>query len=489
VLFLLLLAALPLRGEDARELVAEGQRLRDAGQLDEAVAQFRRAVTAAPQDPEPALLLAETIAWQKRFDEAERIYREALDRFGPSRAAQLGLGRVLLWKGEYAGARRTLSQILRESPGDLDAREELARAWYWSGDFRRAEREFREVVAGDPSREGPRRELSEIREASAPSFAVRALHRSDDQPFQLDRAEVELSLFSDPLTRWTVTAGAYRMDDPSESAPYLEAETEITLPAARITIAPALRLLSFPDGEDELLGGVRIARRIGTTSTISVVARRHELLLNRGAADDHPWVTNLNFDYELAAEGWIARARAGTSRFFDGNDGAFADAYVLAPLYRGGSLRVSLGAAAAYRDTGESRFRADGAVAEPRAPGIWSYRWEGVYDPYWSPHRLEEIRAIASVGSAGGSRIVWNVQISGGSARDRAVGFGPRTGASPLPPPPFEVGFKRTYQPWTASAWAEIPIAPARKLRFDYEHMRSVYYEADEFRAALVGRF
>ena len=67
VLVVLLLAALHLRGEDARAPLAEGQRLRDAGEFDAAVAQFRRAVIAAPEDPAPWLLLAETIGWQKRF--------------------------------------------------------------------------------------------------------------------------------------------------------------------------------------------------------------------------------------------------------------------------------------------------------------------------------------------------------------------------------------------------------------------------------------
>jgi tetratricopeptide (TPR) repeat protein len=490
IALLVLVLALPLVAQSPSDLVSEGLRLRESGRLDEAIGLFRRAANQVRTDPRPALLLAETLGWQKRFEEAERGYRDTIARFGESRDARLGLARVELWQGEYAEARRILSSLVRENPGDLDAREELARTWYWSGDFRRAEREFRRVAEQDPSREASRSALSEIRNVSAPSYAFRALHRTDDQPYQLSRAEVELSLFSDPLTRWELTAGAYQMGDPSGSAPFLEAGTEVTFPSARLTVAPTLRILSFPDGETEMLGGIRVSRRIRSTSTVSFVAHRHELLFNREGMDDHPWVTDVYVDYEFAGDGRrVARARAGTSRFFDRNEGVFADAYVLARLYDGGRMGVSLGASAAYRDTDEGRFRPGAPSADPLAPGTWSYRWNAVYDPYWTPHRLEEIRGIASVGSGAASQLRWNVQISAGVARDRAVAFGPDLGSSPLPPVPFEVEFTRTLEPWTVSAWTEIPISPGKSLRFDYEHMSTVYYEADEFRAALVGRF
>lgn len=485
-----LILGAPLFAQTAEDLVVEGRRARAEGRLEAAADLFRRAAEADAARPAPALLLAETLAWQKRFDEAEQAYRQAIERFGSSRDARLGLGRVLLWKGEYGEARRLFSSALEENADDLDAREELARTWYWSGDFRTAEREFDRIVQRDPSRKDSQRALAEIRRASAPGFAVRALHRSDDQPFQLDRTEVELSLFSDPLTRWKVTGGAYQSDEPSESSPFLGVETEITLAAARLTIAPTLRILSFPDGENELLGGLRISRKILRSSMLSIVASRSELLLNREAADDHPYVTDVFLAYDLAtAGGRLARARAGASRFFDRNEGVWADAYFLAPVYRGEKVTVSLGAAAAYRDTDENRFRIERGAATPLAPGSWSYRWEGVYDPYWTPIGLKEVRAIASVGSGTDSRIFWNVQLSGGAARDRAIGFGPSSGSDPLPPVPFAVDFEREYEPWNGAASVELPISGETRLRFDYEHMRSVYYEADEFRAAMVGRF
>ena len=150
---------------------------------------------------------------------------------------------------------------------------------------------------------------------------------------------------------------------------------------------------------------------------------------------------------------------------------------------------VSLGIAAAYRDTEEGRFRIERAGGTPLAPGLWAYEWKGVYDPYWTPIDLEEVRAIASVGSAHGSKILWSLQFTGGAARDTAVGFAPSTGPTPLPSFSFEVELERSYRPWTASASAEIPVANGMRVRFDYEHMKTIFYEADELRATLVGRF
>ncbi len=489
-LLVLVLTPAALRAQSADDLVAQGRSARAAGRLEEAATLFRRAVAADPSRPAPALLLAETLAWQKRFDEAEAVYRDAIERFGASRDARLGLGRVLLWDGRYRDARIVLSSILVDDANDVDAREELARSWYWSGDFRAAAREFRRVVALDPRREDARRALDEIRLASSPLYAIRAFHRSDDQPYQVGRAAVDLTLFSDPLTRWNVTAGAWRLDEPAGEGAFLGVETEIPLPALRLTIAPALRLLSFPDGEDELLGGLRVSRKISGSASLSIAASRTELLLNREAADDHPYVTDLLAQFDFSTdEGVLARARVGASRFHDGNDGVFADAYVLAPVRRTPRLTVSAGMAAAYRDTDEGRFRFEGVSAAPSAPGSYSYRWEGVYDPYWTPLALRELRAIASVGSGTAAKTFWNVQLSGGSAHDRGISFGPPAGVDPRPPTPFETEYARSYRPWSGTAALEFPIAGAARLRFDYEHTRSVYYEADEFRAALVGRF
>lgn len=485
---LFLLLAVPSSGQVEDDPLRLGRAARAEGRLEDAAELFRKAAAADPSSAAPVLLLGETLAWQKKFDEAEAVYRDAIERFGPSRNARLGLGRVLLWDARYGEARAVLSLILADDPADADAREELARSWYWAGDFRAAAREFRRTLAIDPARDDSRRALDEIRLASRSSYAVRASHRSDDQPYRIGRASAEVTLFSDPLTRWNLTAGTWRMDGGAE-APFLGVETEIPLPSVRLTIAPAVRLLSFPDGEDEILGGLRITKRFFDSGSLSIGVSRDERLLNREAAGDHPWATDLFVQYDLATSGGLlARARAGASHFFDGIDGTFADAYVLAPVVRMDHVTVAAGAAAAYRDTGTSRFRFEKVTASALPSGGYAYRWEGVYDPYWTPLALREIRAIASVGSGSERKVHWNVQLSGGRARDRAVSFGPRAGSDPVPPAPFESRYPRSYTPWSAAATLEVPFAASR-LRFDYEHTRSVYYEADEIRAAVVGRF
>jgi Flp pilus assembly protein TadD len=487
---LLLIAALPLAAQGAAGLIAKGRMARDEGRLDAAAELFRRAAAAAPENPEPLLLLAETLAWQKRFDESETIYRGAIERYGPSRAARIGLARVLLWTARYREAARILATLLEENRNDVDAREELARAHYWSGDFRTAARHFERVVALDPSRSDSARSLAEIRSVASPSWTVRAASRSDDQPYHLGSQDVEIALFSDPLTQWSITAGAWQMDEPGESAAHAGVTTAIGLPSLRLTVVPSARLVSFPDGETEVLGGLRVTRKVAINASLSLVATRNALLLNRHAASTHPWVTDVFAAYELSVpDGPLARVRAGSSHFFDGNDGEFADAYVLAPILRRRHLTLAAGIAGAYRDTADGRFRVDDAVVTPAPPGTFSYGWRGVYDPYWTPHDLRELRGIASIGSGTDARIFWTVQVSGGRARDVATAFGPRSGTSPSPPEPFAVTYTRGYAPWDLIATVELPAGGTTRLRIDYEHTRTIYYEADELRATLVGRF
>ncbi|HEY0788329.1 MAG TPA: hypothetical protein VGE86_06770, partial [Thermoanaerobaculia bacterium] len=275
-----------------------------------------------------------------------------------------------------------------------------------------------------------------------------------------------------------------------EAAPFFGVESAITVPSLRLTIVPALRLLSFPDGEDEVLGSFRIERKLGRAASISAGIARNELLLTAAAADDHPSVTEASVQWDLAgASGLLARARAGSSHFYDGNDGAFADAYVLAPIHRADRVTIFAGMSAAYHDTDESRFRFERVDVSTAPAGGFFLRWRGVYAPYWTPRALREARAIASLGSAPGAPIFWNVQLSGGRARGRSISFGPTAGGDPRPPAPFPFEYERTWTPWTAAAALELPAGAGTRLRVDYEHTSTIYSEADEIRAALVGRF
>ncbi|HYF55146.1 MAG TPA: tetratricopeptide repeat protein, partial [Salinarimonas sp.] len=146
---------------------------------------------------------ANELAWAKRFAEAEAMYR----RLPQTHEVRLGLARVVMWQGRYAEAIALFEQL-----EGTDALEGKAMAQYWSGDLRAAARSFRRVLELDPDRAAARQSLNEILSTARPSQRVAVDGTRDDQPLDRIRAEVAASFFSDPQTRWTVSAGRYLLD-------------------------------------------------------------------------------------------------------------------------------------------------------------------------------------------------------------------------------------------------------------------------------------
>src|SRR3954470_12399049 len=111
----------------------------------------------------------------------------------------------------YGDAAAVYGGILSDAPNDLDARKGLATAEYWSGDFRAAQRDYAAVLRARPNDADSRKALAEIKAASARVLASDNDFVTDDQPLHRARMSIGYTAFSDPLTKWTATAGTYAL--------------------------------------------------------------------------------------------------------------------------------------------------------------------------------------------------------------------------------------------------------------------------------------
>lgn len=421
------------------------------------------------------LSTAERLAWDKRFAESEAMYRELLARDPQSHAARLGLARVVLWQGRYDEAIAMFAQL-----EGLDALEGRATAEYWSGDLRNAARHFREVLARDPSREFARTSLREIESTARPSqrLSVDTLH--DDQPLDAIRAEASASFFTDPLTRWSATAGAYRLDAArrgTRDGQYAIVENETRW--KRFTFGGSLGIFTFPDGEHRPIGSVRVAHR-----QLELRIDHREEIASATALQTHAASTTTTLRWHRE-QNWIAAAELIHKRYFDDNEGRAFVAYAVVPTKRNAWTLWSGGSVSA-RDTDESRFRQT-AVSSALDQGFFRYAYRGEYDPYWTPDDLFEARAVLAL-----ERTIPRgaIKLHGdfGYARDRGRAFGPDAGATPLPTTNFTFAFDRTYHPWRAGITAHVNLAPSWRLEASVERGVTVDYRSTSVHAALVRR-
>jgi tetratricopeptide (TPR) repeat protein len=400
---------------------------------------------------------AERLAWQKRFAEAERQYREVLRRDPKSRAAALGLGQVLLWEQRYDVAAAVYRGLLRDAPDDVDARKGLATAEYWSGDFRGARRDYAIVLRARPGDVESRKALADITAASAPLLASDNDFMSDDQPLHRARMSVAYTAFSDPLTKWTATSGAYALSARgfgSATSPFVALAGSTFLPAAHLRASGSLRLFRFPDGETKPLGGFALARE-WRGATISFDVEQHELLYTASALRTHASETTTTLDWTRSSDAASSSVALHAIRYFDGNSGRAADAYHLARVAHGASGSLSIGAAVSYRDTEESRLVFVGS--------------ERRYDPYWTPLDLSEVRAVAAA-TLNAGRAAVRLHADGGWARDR------------------DGGVHRTFYPWRVSADFVFPLRGAFTATIGVEHQTTVFYNANSIRLGVSGR-
>jgi hypothetical protein len=442
---------------------------------------------AAGADNADPLSRAQSLAWEKHFQEAARLYLEILRDAPASHDAKLGLARVRLWQGHYQEARDLFLQLLANNRGDTDAAEGAATAAYWSGDYRTAARELNAISTAHPDRQQVRRMLYELRSASATTGSFDVGVVDDDQPFRSRRSQAHVSTFSDPLTRWDISAGAWSLSSDAggrHTAPFVVAGNETVFPSLRLTITPSLGVVGLPDGT-HAIGGVSASLRMTSHDSFTLSFARREILSN--ATKLYPFV-NVSSVRWNRTEPWLASAGIEQDRFSDRNSAKAADAYVLFPITKLAGWKVFAGASALARDTRDSRFYVSGITATRDPSGsFFHYSYRGAYDPYWTPQNLYEGRVILAIERQIGTATL-KVQGDGGQAHDRAVSFWPDSGLTPFPSSIGQSTFDRSYSPWRIRFTSSISVAHGMTLDIGYEHSVTSFYRANIIHASLARR-
>ncbi len=132
-----------------------------AGQqrIDEAIAEYGKAVAADPDYAEARFNMAVLLNHQGRTDEAIEQYRRVLEIEPDASDAHLNLGVLLAARGEADEAIRHYREVLRIMPTSADAENNLANVLTRQGRLDEAIRHYKEAVRIDPNHAAARRNL------------------------------------------------------------------------------------------------------------------------------------------------------------------------------------------------------------------------------------------------------------------------------------------------------------------------------------------
>ena len=432
-------------------------------------------IAAAPADD---LERARQLAWAKDFASSEALYLRILERDPSSREAQLGLAQVVLWQGRYDEAIGRFSSI---RPQDADTLEGRGLASYWRGDLRTAARVFERVLTLDPNREQSRQSLAEIRALARPEPRPIVRFVGDDQPLERVHVEAEASIFSDPLTRWSVLAGGYAMDAGrigESQGSFLSVGNETTWRDLRFRAG--IGLFTYPDGVRRPIGHLGIRR-----GSLELRIEQQEALASATSLRTHASALTTTLRWSRERD-WIAAAEASHRSWFDGNETIAVVAYGVAPLVKRGGLTIWGGASGAARDSSEPRFEI-AAVSSSRDGAVFRYAWRGEYDPYWAPREQVEARVVTAAEYRLGRGGV-KAHADAGVARDLGRAFGPDTGTTPLPTSSFAFEFDRKYNPYRFGLTLDREIAAGYRIEAAAERSATVDYHSTTVYVSLVRR-
>jgi tetratricopeptide (TPR) repeat protein len=168
--------------------LALGDQLSGQGKMNEALAEYRRAVQIEPDNVEAHRQLSRLLFQKGDLTAAVGESREVA-RLAPGDAGvRLNLGLALYFQGDLAGATREYREALRLKPDDPGAHALLAAALKRSGELNAAMAEYREAVRLNPSFAAAHHDLGALLEAEGDRQNALAEYR---EAFRLNPHDAE----------------------------------------------------------------------------------------------------------------------------------------------------------------------------------------------------------------------------------------------------------------------------------------------------------
>ncbi len=381
--------AMPQAG--SQDVVAQAQRLRDAGQFAAAAELLQRQLALDPGNGDLARLLAQTLYWLKDIDGARRTYDAALVRHPDDFTLRLQYARMLADTGAHAHARRLLTPLLANPATRADAESLLGLLAYWGGDLREAQRRFTTAVHLDPGQAEAAGHLRDIGIVTAPWVSASAGVWHDDQPLDRFTPGLEAGWFATPLTTLVARAQPvrYRADGRSTAGDGFDLSVSHVAAAARIETALTAGAIrrSFGDETWDWTGRASIGLRLPRQVTIRAQAERTPYFATTASLRTPIMVETVAaiVDWGDDVRGWLGEAALQRHAYPDGNTARTAYGWVLAPLVRRDDVSLQGGYGVSFSDATESRLTPAGR-----------------YDPYYTPDNLERHSLLAAVSLGGG---------------------------------------------------------------------------------------
>jgi hypothetical protein len=471
----------------AQSPTEQATRLRDARDFEGAVRVLSAQLARDPSDRVAARMLAQTLYWVGRRDEARRTYETALERHPEDHTIRVDYGRMLLETGDYRRAREVVTPVRADPQVRPWADALLGTIAYWEGDYSGARRLLRAALDAEPSLEEARRQLGEIAAASAPWISAAVGFHGDDQPMTRRTLRASAGFGVTPLIALFVegTVGELRSGD-SLAIPTTSAEVGFSsyMPALRLESEARVGMFQRGIHPSEWVGRGRLGVRLPFRFTLSGFVEREPYLYTISSMRAAIVTDAIGGRLVLATpEGWLGEAGAVRTIFPEVNRVTRAHAWLLAPLVRATGVTVRAGYGASMQDSEMSRWA--GRIAGPPRP---DGTLPGYYSPYYTPLGVRTHSIIADMDAKAASAV--RVQV-GGSYGFFGIEQAPiwRVGPPSTGLTLVHSTEPRRFSPWTVRGGLDVTPNSDLSLGLGGEASRTAFYTSRTARAHITYRF
>lgn len=350
-------------------------------------------------------LHAQVLYWMKAVDRASQVYEKALIAFPEQHAIKLDYGRMLFATGKFQLAETLLTQYLLTDNKNVEANILLANINYWKGNIKTAKQQLAIVTNIYPDNVRALALLREINLATAPYVRLGAAFASDDQPLNKSGFEAEAGWLHSWIFAPTLLINVNNFTIPDSIGNYnslwLQAGNKINFKLSGLILNVRAGIFNHQTNKNEsfFTGSAMLSQKISKMFSLEFGMERRPYQFTATSARI-PVMQN----YSVAAlnlnknNQWLGKASYQLEKFDDNNKVQTAYLWLLAPIISNKTFSLKAGYGFNHSDANVNTYRSKKSISSVIQTTAVGGSIEGYYDPYFTPNNQTIHSILSSVG-------------------------------------------------------------------------------------------
>lgn len=467
------------------ETLSIAKSLRDKGEIENAahiLADYNR---KNPGNIYIMRLYAETLFWLKEYDLSDQYYSYCIEKEPNNIDIYYEYSLMLFEWNKYNGVINLLEIYTNTYDNVASAESLLGISYYYEGEFKKATTHLEKAQKLNPDDGRNNKTLNELYEITKPWINFGTSYSEDSQPLNSLSPEIRAGNYFGKALNLSLMANVQRFTNDSLNSSFLNfrLQNHFLFPKAGFSAKVFGGLYKAPNNSKaNLVWGAEIHQRLAKNLFINALAESTPYTFTHWSIDSSfsTLKTHVNLEYSKS-KSWNAKAGYMNEIFGDNNNIQTMYAWGLSPEIKLSVFGFYFGYAFSYADSKETRLTPETSLDHFMSNYLNDSTLNGFYIPYFTPH--EQFTHL----------LLFNVMIYPIKNLELKLHSATAVYATALNPY-FYLDtnnggktfiktdyYTETYTPYNYGAELNYHISNKLILRLEYSHIRTYYFDTDNF--------